>query len=87
MGKNVKKFTCLESDDVRVEGAIAGSRETVLQWMKGRFPGLRKRDGEEGVDGDNMIAAWEFFYEGALTAYVTGDGKEVFLAEIVEKEA
>ena len=59
-----------------VDGAIEGTKEQVLAWMKKTFPGMRKRGKSE------MMSALEFFHEGEITAYKTADGESVYLAEV-----
>ena len=77
----MKKFTCINDREVKINGAIEGTKEQVLAWMKKTFPGICKR-----VDSE-MMSAMEFFYEGEITAYKTADGENVYLAEVVEKDA
>ena len=76
--KKIRKFTCLRDGGEKVKGAIEGSKEQVLAWMKRKYPGIRK-----AADQD-MMPAWQFFYRGETTTYETPDGKEFYLAEVVE---
>ena len=77
----MKKFTCINDSEAKVNGAIEGTKAQVLAWMKKTFPGICKRGDSE------MMSAMEFFYEGEITAYKTADGENVYLAEVVEKDA
>ena len=76
----MKRFTCINDREEIVDGAIEGTKEQVLAWMKKTFPGLRERGESE------MILALEFFYEGEIKAYQTADGENVYLAEVVEED-
>ena len=76
----MKKFTCINDREVKIEGAIEGTKEQVLAWMKKTFPGICERGESE------MMLALEFFYEGEITAYTTADGANVYLAEVVKEE-
>ena len=76
----MKKFTCINDREVKIEGAIEGTKEQVLAWMTKTFPGIRERGESE------MMLALEFFYEGEITAYQTADGENVYLAEVVEDD-
>ena len=72
----MKRFTCINDREEIVDGAIEGTKEQVLAWMKKTFPGMRKRGKSE------MMSALEFFHEGEITAYKTADGKSVYLVEV-----
>ena len=72
----MKRFTCINDREEIVDGAIEGTKEQVLAWMKKTFPGMRKRGKSE------MMTALEFFHEGEITAYKTADGKSVYLVEV-----
>ena len=74
------KYTCLNGEEEKVDGAIVGAKEDVLAWMKETFPGIRKSTERE------MMSAWEFFYEGEIEAYETVNGENVYLAEVVSRE-
>ena len=74
--KEVKKFTCLDHEGNKPKGAIEGTRNQVLAWMKKTFPGMRERGESE------MMSALEFFHEGEISAYKTADGESVYLAEV-----
>ena len=76
----MKKFTCINDREAKINGAIEGTKEQVLAWMKKTFPGICERGESE------MVLALEFFYEGEITAYQTADGENVYLAEVVEEE-
>ncbi len=70
-----KMFTCLTEEGDRVEGAIEGTKEQVLSWMRNAFPNLRKAEDQE-VD-----TIWSFFCDGEAEVYETSDGNKVYLAE------
>ena len=72
----MKRFTCINDREEMVDGAIEGTKEQVLAWMKKTFPGMRERGERE------MMSALEFFHEGEITAYKTADGESVYLAEV-----
>ena len=72
----MKRFTCINDREEIVDGAIEGTKEQVLAWMKKTFPGLRERGESE------MMSAMEFFHKGDITAYKTADGESVYLAEV-----
>lgn len=76
----MKKFTCINDKETKVEGAIEGTKAEVLEWMKKTFPGI----GERGES--KMMTALEFFYEGEIKAYQTADGSNVYLAEVVKEK-
>ena len=78
--KEVKKFTCLKDGGEKTKGTIEGTKTQVLAWMKKTFPGIRK-----AADQD-MMPAWQFFYRGETITYETPDGKEHYLAEVVEED-
>ena len=75
------KYTCWKDYDRKVEGAIEGTKEEVLAWMQERFLGLKLDCGE---DEDRLIPAWEFFYEGEVTSYLTNEGGHRYLVELLE---
>ena len=77
----MKKFTCINDSKVKIDGAIEGTKAEVLEWMKKTFPGLCERGESE------MMSALEFFYAGAIKAYKTADGSNVYLAEVVKEKA
>lgn len=76
----MKKFTCINDSEVKVEGAIEGTKQQVLDWMEKTFPGVHEPEGDR-----NVIYALEFFYKGEITLYKTADGKNVYLAEVLEE--
>lgn len=51
----MKKFTCINDKETKVDGAIEGTKAQVLAWMKKTFPGIRERMHDE------MMTAVEFF--------------------------
>ena len=77
----MKRFTCINDREEMVDGAIEGTKEQVLAWMKKTFPGMRERGKSE------MMSALEFFHEGEITAYKTADGESVYLARVVKGRA
>lgn len=81
--KKSKMFTCMDFDGNKVEGAIEGTKKQVLAWMKETFPGLHRPTSEE--EEAMMVGAFLFFFEGEITEYLTADGAEVYLAEVVEE--
>ena len=76
----MKKFTCINDKETKVDGALEGTKAEVLEWMKKTFPGLCERGESE------MMSALEFFYAGEIKAYKTADGANVYLAEVVKEE-
>ena len=74
----MKKFTCINDKEKKVDGAIEGTKAEVLEWMKKTFPGISEPGESE------MMSALEFFYKGEIKAYKTVDGANVYLAEIVK---
>ena len=77
----MKKFTCINDKETKVDGAIEGTKAEVLEWMRNAFPGLRERRENE------LMTAVEFFYEGEITTYKTAKGKNVYLAEVGKEES
>lgn len=77
--KEVKKFMCLTHGGEKAKGTIEGTKQQVLDWMKKEFPGIRKAADQE------MMPAWQFFYRGETATYETADGKELYLAEVVDE--
>ena len=75
MEEEEKMFTCLTARGKRVDGAIEGTKEQVLSWMKNVFPGLRKAEDQE------VGTIWSFFCDGEAEVYETSDGNKVYLAE------
>ena len=67
------KWTCWVDEEVKAEGAIVGSRESVLEWMKATYPGLCK------VRENVMVPAWYFFYEDDAELYETENGDDLYL--------
>ena len=76
----MKKFTCINDNETKVDGAIEGTKTEVLEWMKKTFPGIRERWEDE------MMSAFEFFYAGEIKAYKTVGGSNVYLAEVVKEK-
>ena len=77
--KEVKKFTCLDHEGNKPEGAIEGTKAQVLAWMKKKFPRIRK-----AADQD-LMPAWQFFYKGETTTYETQDRDNLYLTEVDEE--
>lgn len=73
------KWTCRCSAHVRVEGAVEGTKEAVVDWMQSHFPGLR-----EAEEGD-VVEVWRHNYKGGVVRYqiVGGDysGEYLYLVE------
>ena len=59
---DMNKWTCRCAEHVRVEGAVEGTREEVLGWMKSRFPGLRETD-------ECQVEQWYCDYKGGVKQY------------------
>ena len=76
----MKRFTCINDKETKVEGAIEGTKAEVLEWMKKTFPGMYESGESE------MMSAIEFFHEGEIKAYKTVDGSNVYLAEVVKEK-
>ena len=66
------KWTCRCSEHVRVEGAVEGPKEAVLDWMKSHFPGLRETDGSN-------VELWWRNYKGGVQQYEYGHGDSVIV--------
>ena len=75
----MNKWVCRRQGNFGVRGAIKGTKDEVLAWMKKTFPGLRERGESE------MMSAMEFFHKGDITAYKTTDGESVYLAGCGER--
>ena len=58
----VNKWTCRCAEHVRVEGAVEGSKEEVLAWMKTHFPGLQETDASD-------VETWYRNYKGGVQQY------------------
>ena len=78
--KKLKKFMCLTIEGKKAKGTIEGTKNQVLDWMKKTFPGIRRAADQE------MMPAWQFFYRGETTTYETTNGKNLYLAEVVDEE-
>ena len=79
-----KIYTCyvkLNPEMVQADGAVTGSKEEVLAWMKAKYG--THLDGEEE---DRMMNAAAFFYEGDCTEFWLADGTPIFLAELLEDD-
>lgn len=80
-----KRYSCfisLEPEFKKADGAIVGSREDVLAWMRAKY-------GDELLDDpgeDQMMHAAAFFYKGDCSEFWLKSGGEVYLAEILKTE-
>lgn len=81
--KKTKKYTCMDFEGNKVNGAIEGTKKQVLAWMKETFPGLHQHPTPQEA-AVSTVGAFFFFFEGEITAYYTAEGEEVYLAEVVE---
>ena len=73
MGK--VKWTCWIDEEKKADGAIVGSRNAVLDWMKKTYHGLRKaRDGE-------IVPSWFRFWENDAEHYQSAKGEDVYLVK------
>ena len=70
------KWACRRQGNFGVKGAIKGTKEEVLAWMKGHFAGLRPCDAERRV-----VPAWIALYKGEAMIFETAEGEEVYLVE------
>ena len=79
-----KRYTCFAYRDcelVRVEGAIEGSKEEVLAWMREKYgEKLSEHHGEV-----LMMPAAVFFFEGDSQTFLLSDDEEVYLMEILDR--
>ena len=74
MGKN--KWACRRQGNFGVRGAIKGTKDEVLAWMKSHFAGLRPCDAERRV-----VPAWIAEHKGEAMMFETAKGEEVYLVE------
>ncbi len=58
----MNKWTCRCAEHVRIEGAVEGAKDEVLDWMKSHFPGLRETD-------ESQIEQWYCDYKGDVRQY------------------
>ena len=72
----VNKWACRRQGNLGVRGAIKGTKDEVLAWMKSHFAGLRPCDMEHRV-----IPAWIAGYKGEAMIFETARGEEVYLVE------
>ena len=79
MGKN--KWACRRQGNFGVRGAIKGTKDEVLAWMKSHFAGLRPCDAERRV-----IPAWIALYKGEAMMFETAEGEEVYLVEDIRAD-
>ncbi len=77
----MKKYTCWKREDTKVKGAIEGTKEEVLVWMREQFSGLKFADVE---DEDMLMPAWMFFYEGEIVSCLTKEGETIYLVELLD---
>lgn len=82
MSEHQGLYTCyteLAPRKIEAEGAIVGSYDDVLAWMRDKFGTLSSE-----VTGDRMVHAAAFFYDGDCEEFWLADGTPVFLAELQE---
>ena len=72
----MNKWACRRQGNFGVRGAIKGTKEEVLTWMKSHFAGLRSCDVEH-----RDIPAWIAWYKGEAMMFETAEGDEVYLVE------
>ena len=72
----MNKWACRRQGNFGVRGAIKGTKEEVLAWMKSHFAGLRSCDVEH-----RDIPAWIAWYKGEAMMFETAEGDEVYLVE------
>lgn len=80
----MKRYSCFTSLEpmTKAEGAIEGSKEEVLAWMREKYPKMSSED--PGCEG--FIEANVFFYEGDIKEFWLPDGEGIYLAEILPEE-
>ena len=72
----MNKWAYRRQGNLGVRGAIKGTKDEVLAWMKSHFVGLRPCDMEHRV-----IPAWIAGYKGEAMIFETAKGEEVYLVE------
>ena len=72
----MNKWAFRRQGNLGVRGAIKGTKDEVLAWMKSHFVGLRPCDMEHRV-----IPAWIAGYKGEAMIFETAKGEEVYLVE------
>ena len=80
----MKRYSCFTSLEpmTKAEGAIEGSKEEVLAWMREKYPKMSSED----PGGEVIIEANVFFYEGDVKEFWLPDGEGIYLAEILPEE-
>lgn len=80
----MKRYSCFTSlkQMTKAEGAIEGSKEEVLAWMREKYPKMSSED--SGCEG--FMDASVFFYEGDVEEFWLPDGDGIYLAEILTEE-
>ena len=72
----MRKWACRREGNCGIEGAVKGTKEEVLEWMKCHFDGLRPCE-EQG----RVVPAWFKWYKGEAMRFETAHGDEVYLVE------
>ena len=72
----MNKWVCRRQGNFGVRGAIKGTKDEVLAWMKSHFAGLRPCDAEHRV-----APAWIALYKGEAMIFETAKGEELYLVE------
>ena len=80
----MKRYSCFTSLEpmTKAEGAIEGSKEEVLAWMREKYPKMSP----ENPGGEGFFEANVFFYEGYIREFWLPDGEGIYLAEILAEE-
>lgn len=81
--KRYSCFTYRDSELMRVEGAIEGSKAAVLAWMREKYGEKLSERQDEAL----MIPAAVFFFEGDCQSFWLSDDEGVFLMEILDEAA
>ena len=72
----MSKWACRRQGNFGVRGAIKGTKDEVLAWMKSHFAGLLPCDAEQRV-----VPAWIAGYKGEAMIFETAKGEEVYFVE------
>lgn len=84
--RNTKRYSCFtyrNSELMRVEGAIEGSKVAVFAWMREKYGEKLSELQAEAL----MIPAAVFFFEGDCQSFWLSDDEGVFLMEILDEDA
>ena len=72
----MRKWVCRREGNCGIEGAVKGTKDEVMEWMKGHFDVLRPCE-ELG----HAVPAWFKWYKGEAMRFDTADDEEVYLVE------